>query len=44
MMDEISVDTPFDFPEKHFYSSKLRLIVSKGGTKSANLYALSFYF
>ena len=29
---------------RYFYSSKLRLIVSKGGANSADLDALGFYF
>ena len=36
MMDEISVDTPCDVPEK--------LIVSDGGAHSADLNAVGFYF
>ena len=45
MMDEISVDTPCDFPEKVLkHSSKLRLIVFNGGANSAHLDAPGFYF
>ena len=44
MMDERSMNTPCDVPEKYLYSSKLRLIVSKGGANSADLDSLGLYF
>ena len=43
MMDQISVDTPCDVPEKIFFS-KLRLIISEVGANSADLNALGCYF
>ena len=46
MMGERSMNTPCDVPEKYLYlySSKLRLIVSKGGANSADLDSLGLYF
>ena len=43
VMDEIGVDTLYDVSRWYFYSSKLPLIVSKGGVNSADLDALGFF-
>ena len=44
-MDEISVDTPCDVPEKApILYTKLRLAVSKGDANSADLETLGLYF
>ena len=44
MMDQISVDTSCDAQRRYFYSSKFRLVVSKGGANSFDMDALGFYF
>ena len=43
-MNEISLDTPRDVPEKVFILYQIVLIASKDGTNSADLDTLGFHF